>query len=72
MGAASYERLRVRLRQELANDRVPFWAVENEIQRSRLATDAKAALWLYAWSLRDQGVQVREAEEISKDLAPIE
>ena len=72
MGASSYERLRLRVRHELADDRVPFWAVENEIQGSRLATNAKAALWLYAWSLRDHGVQVREAEEMSDDLAPIE
>jgi hypothetical protein len=72
MGASTYDRCRLRIRQEVCDDRVSFVAVEQEIRGTPLPTDAKAALWLYAWSLRDHGPEVREAEEIERELTPLD
>jgi hypothetical protein len=70
MRASTYEGLRLRIREEFGAD-VTFDAVEGEIRGASLPANAKAALWLYAWSLRDHGVQIREAEEMRQRLAPM-
>jgi len=71
MKASAYEDLRLRIRREFTEDRVTFDAVEREIRGVPLPENAKAALWLYAWSLRDHDVQVRAAEEMVQELAPM-
>jgi hypothetical protein len=38
----------------------PFAAVETMIEEAELGEDEKAALWLFAWSMRDRRVQRRE------------
>ncbi len=38
-----------------------FSDVEDVIDAAQLSTERKAALWLLAWSLRDQGSQRRDA-----------
>lgn len=39
-----------------------FSSIEDDlIEPSRLSDDAKSALWLYAWSFVDRGLQRREA-----------
>jgi hypothetical protein len=38
----------------------PFAAVETMIDEAALAEDEKAALWLFAWSMRDRRAQRRE------------
>jgi rhamnogalacturonyl hydrolase YesR len=46
--------------------------VENEvIDHSPLNQDQKAALWLYAWSFRDDTTQRREATQHVDSLEPV-
>ena len=40
---------------------VPFGQVEDAIDGARLSQAHKAALWLFAWSLRDPALQRRDA-----------
>ena len=40
---------------------VPFGHVEDAIDGARLSQAHKAALWLFAWSLRDPTLQRRDA-----------
>ncbi len=50
---------------------VSFCAVEDAIDAAQLSRRHKAALWLLAWSLRDQAQQRRDARlllaEVSAD-----
>ena len=41
-----------------------FGRVEDAIDIARLSTRQKAALWLLAWSLRDNAQQCRDARRI--------
>jgi hypothetical protein len=40
---------------------VPFAQVEDAINNTDLADDAKSALWLLAWSLREPSIQQEDA-----------
>jgi hypothetical protein len=40
---------------------VPFAQVEDVINDTELRDDAKSALWLLAWSLREPSLQLRDA-----------
>lgn len=48
---------------------VPFGAVEATIEQAQLMPDTKAALWLLAWSLREQAEQVQDARATLRMLA---
>jgi hypothetical protein len=48
----------------------PFGEVETFINEAPLLDqDEKAALWLLAWSMRDEGIQRREARSMLSALA---
>lgn len=47
--------------EELMAASVPFGQVEDAINDTDLRDDAKSALWLLAWSLRDPLVQQQDA-----------
>ena len=47
--------------EEMMEQGMPFACVEDLIDGARLSRDHKAALWLLAWSLRDQALPDRDA-----------
>jgi hypothetical protein len=47
--------------EQLMATRAPFDEIEDAIDDAKLPNDHKAALWLLAWSLREPGLQLREA-----------
>ena len=63
-----FERYRDTVEALMAAD-VPFGAVEATIEQAQLMPDTKAALWLLAWSLREQTEQVEDARATLKMLA---
>jgi hypothetical protein len=56
----SYDRGREQV-EDMFEQGVPFDHVEDAIDRARLSQTHKAALWLFAWSLRDPALQRRDA-----------
>ncbi len=49
---------------------VSFSAVEDAIDAAQLSGTHKAALWLLAWSLRDQAQQRRDARLLLAEVSP--
>ena len=56
----SYDRGREQV-EDMFDRGVPFDHVEDAIDSARLSQTHKAALWLFAWSLRDPALQRRDA-----------
>ncbi len=56
----SYDRGREQV-EDMFEQGVPFDHVEDAIDSARLSQTHKAALWLFAWSLRDPALQRRDA-----------
>ena len=48
-----------------------FSSVEDMIDESRLTEEEKAALWLFAWSMRDKRAQQRETRGLLAYLSGI-
>jgi hypothetical protein len=49
----------------------PFEAVETMIDEAELNEEGKAALWLFAWSMRDRRAQRRETRGLLAYLSTI-
>ena len=48
-----------------------FGAVETMIDQTELTEEEKAALWLFAWSMRDRRVQRRETRGLLAYLSSV-
>jgi hypothetical protein len=48
-----------------------FGAVENVIDEAELTEEEKAALWLFAWSMRDRRTQRRETRGLLAYLSTV-
>jgi hypothetical protein len=49
----------------------PFGAVETMIDEAAIAEEPKAALWLFAWSMRDKRAQRRETRGMLAYLSSV-